>query len=109
MAYSINLMINGKKTNFKRTSAPFLTDQTRALILQQHQLKTWGSEDGPTDKQLLDNEKDMGDFASYFFRNQFTSEDFINGADNTALDVYSKVLQDCLGKEDTDDSGKAKK
>jgi len=110
MAYSLNLIINGKKTNFKRTEAPFVVDQTRVLILQQHQIKTFGADDGPTDKALIANQDEVGKFASDFFRNQFTSEDFVNGAHFDAVDVINGIISECLGTDDdSTDSKETKK
>lgn len=108
MAYEVKLKINGKTESFKRTDEPFLIDQTRAIILQQHQFKTFGT-DNITDKALMDNENDFADFASKFFRGQFTTEDYINGANNDAILALDAILKECLGAEDTDENDKEAK
>jgi len=108
MAYEVKLMINGEKETFKRTEAPFLIDQTNALILSQHQMKTFGS-DNITDKALLDNAKDIAKFASNFFGGQFTIDDFIHGAHNDAISAVNAVLKECMDPDDNDDDGEAKK
>lgn len=67
MAYEVKLTIKGEEIPFKRTETPFFKDTTRALILQQHQVKIWDKKDGPTDEDLINNEKDVANFASSFF------------------------------------------
>lgn len=109
MAYEVKLIINGKKESFKRTEAPFLIDQTRALTLQQHQIKTFGKDNGPSDKDLMDNAKDIGKFASDFFKNQFSVDDFVNGAQSDAIKVNNEIISECLGGDDSDGDGEAKK
>lgn len=110
MAYEVKLTIKGEEIPFKRTETPFLNDTTRALILQQHQVKMYGKDDGPTDKDLMNNEKDISDFASKFFKNQFTPKDFIEGAHSDATITISKIIDECLGiEEPTDEEAETKK
>ncbi|MGQ2374574.1 MULTISPECIES: phage tail assembly chaperone G [Companilactobacillus] len=108
MAYEVKLMINGKEETFKRTEEPYLIDQTRALILQQHQIKTFGA-DIISDKALMDNTNDLADFASKFFRGQFTAKDYINGANSKTIKTMNNVLSECLGSDDTDENDKEAK
>lgn len=108
MAYEVKLKIDGKTETFKRTDEPFLIDQTRALILQQHQIKTF-SADNITDKSLMDNANDVAEFASKFFRGQFSKEDFVNGANNDAILALDAVIRECLGSDDTDENDKEAK
>ena len=113
MAYEVNLIINGKKEQFKRTEPPFLKEITRALVLQQHQIRMYGKNDGPTDKDFDNNSKEIAKFASQFFKDQFTQEDFLNGADGENVTVISNIIDKCLGVKNPDDidtdKSKAKK
>jgi len=103
MAYEVKLLIDGKKESFKRTDPPFLKEITRALILQQHQVKMYSKDSGPADKDLDNNSKEIAKFASEFFRNQFTQEDFLNGADGENVTIISSIIDECLGSENPDD------
>lgn len=106
MAYEVKLTIKGEEIPFKRTETPFFKDTTRALILQQHQVKMWGKTNGPTDEDLMNNEKDVANFASSFFNNQFTAKDFIDGAHSESTVAISKIIDECLGTSDPDGSDK---
>lgn len=113
MVYKIKLNINGKKEEFKRTQPPFLKEITRALILQQHQVAMYSDEKkGPTDKELLNNSKEVAQFAVEFWNNQFSVDDVLNGADSVAMTNISDAIDDALGvpKDDTEtDTAEAKK
>ncbi|WP_099975303.1 phage tail assembly chaperone G [Lactobacillus terrae] len=107
MVYKIKLRIDGKSEEFKRTEPPYLKDITNALILQQHQVAMYSNDKGPTDPQLKNNAKEVSDFASKFWNNQFSSEDVLNGADANAMMEISKTIDDCLGvTNETDEEAK---
>lgn len=103
--YKLNLKIDGKAETFKRTDEPFLKDITRALILNQHQIKMYGKEGGPTDKDYNNNTDEIAKFAVDFWNGQFSKEDVINGANAEAMTVISSAIDECLGTEDPDKGG----
>lgn len=103
MVYTLKLRIDKKLETFKHTEPPYLKDITRALILQQHQVAMYQDDKGPTDKQFLENSKEIARFAVNFWDNQFSADDVLNGADADAMTTISKVIDDSLGTPNTDE------
>ena len=66
MAYEIELNIDGEKKKFIRNEPPMLREMTKALIVQQQQLKMYSKDDGPTEDDFNKNEKNLANFAAGF-------------------------------------------
>lgn len=97
MSYEIDLLINNEKKKFIRNEPPVLKDMTKALIVQQQQIKMYAKDDGPSEDDFNKNEKNLASFAVSFWKNQFKAEQFISGCDKPNMDILNQALGDSLG------------
>ena len=110
MAYQIKLNIKGETCVFTRNGEPTLRDTTNALKVQQQQLRMLNRKDGPSNDDYDENEKNLAKFAVDFWKNQFTTDDVIDGSSISlrSLDSINDAIGDslCDGEEDKKDTAK---
>lgn len=110
MAYQIKLNIKGETCVFTRNGEPTLRDTTNALKVQQQQLRMINRKDGPSNDDYDENEKNLAKFAVDFWKNQFTTDDVIDGSSISlkSLDSINDAIGDSLsdGEEDKKDTAK---
>jgi hypothetical protein len=107
MAYEIELDISGEKKKFVRNEPPMLREMTKALIVQQQQLKMYSKDDGPTEDDFNKNEKNLANFAVSFWKNQFKADQFIAGCDKNNMDILNSAIADSLGGGNEDSPKKS--
>lgn len=110
MAYTIKSNIQGETCVYSRNGEHTLRDTTNALKVQTTQLRMSNRKDGPYNDDYDENEKNLAQFAVDFWKNQFKSDDVIDGSQFSlkSLDYIHDAIGDSSsdGEEDKKDTDK---